>query len=86
MINRKDKYLCWELFKGDCFGEWEILNILDWSFFGDIYAKSDVDIMYISYENFKRIPFYELDAMLKSLKERYNSVWYTLSNRYQVEI
>ena len=85
VINRKDNYVCWELFKGDWFGESEVLNILDWTYFGDIFAKSDVDVMYISYKNFNRIPYYELNSMLRALKGRYNSVWYTASKRYQVE-
>ena len=86
VINRKDNYTWWELFKGDCFGESEIINFIDWTYFGDVYAKSDVDVMFISYENIKKIPYFEFESMLKSVKGKFRSVLYTISRRYTTKL
>ena len=84
VINRKDNYTWCELFKGDCFGESEVLDIVDPTYFGDIFAKSDVDVMFISYENLKKIPYFEFDSMINTMKGKYKSVCYTITRRYTI--
>lgn len=57
--NRKDNYSVGYLFKGNYFGESEILKIIDASYFGDIYASNnqDLEILFLPYEAMKRIRF-----------------------------
>lgn len=88
VINRKDNYTVAFLFKGDYFGESEVIKIPDYTYFGDIYAcpHQDVDIIMLSYEAMKRIPFFELQTISDENKKRFNSIFYTLATRYKIDI
>ena len=86
VVNRFDNYEVWEVLKGDWFGEWEPLKIWDYTYFGDIYAKSDTEVLFISYEDFQRIPLYEIEKIIPTLIGRNESVFYTMSRKYKTKL
>lgn len=85
VTNRADKYEVCKLYKGDSFGECEMLRICDPTFYGDIYAESEVHIMYLTYENFQKIPLFEIENVYENLYGKYSAVNYTVSKRYKVD-
>ena len=86
VVNRFDNYEVWEVLGGDWFGEWEPLKLCDYTYFGDIYAKKDTELIYISYEDFQRIPLFEIEKIIPTLIGRNESVLYTVSRKYKTKI
>jgi hypothetical protein len=85
VINRADNYEVWKLYKGDSFGECEILKTPDWSYFGDIYAETNVEWLFLSYAQFQKIPYYEQEQIYSNILGKYKPVEYTLKKRYKIE-
>ena len=48
---------------GDFWGEAEAVNICDYSYYGDIYAATDVKINFISFQDFESIPLHEIETI-----------------------
>ena len=57
----------WKLFRSKCisnlytidetWGEWEMLKIIDFTYYGDIYAETDVKLLYLTIEDFRQLYF-----------------------------
>ena len=61
IVNGTDNFEAKHLKFGDYFGESEMLRVIGFDFFGDIYADSDdVECFFISRENFKKIAIFEM--------------------------
>jgi hypothetical protein len=61
-------------------------KMCDYTYYGDIFAINDVHIIFITYENFERIPLHEVENICASFLGRHEVIQYTLSNRYKVDI
>lgn len=60
VVHNKDNYTATYLQGGECFGESDLLKIVGFDYFGDIIADSDeVQCLYISQQNFQKIPLFE---------------------------
>ena len=59
--------------------------MLDYSFYGDIYAKTDVYIYYLKHKVFETIPLDEIDAIWARLLNSHEGIEYTLSTRYHID-
>ena len=88
IINPYDKYEVKNIYKGDFFGENEILKINGYHSFGDIIAAKDVSCWFIDKENLHRIPYYELYILKYHLSNRgeLRQLNYTCTQRYGVDI
>jgi hypothetical protein len=62
-----EEYKVCEILKGDYFGHGNALKIFDYTYYGDVYAKTDVTIFYLSDRWFKKLPKAELER-LKSMQ------------------
>ena len=66
-------------------------NIDNW-YYGDIYAKTDVQVLFIKYSDFEQLPLVEIERILDSSKHnidvdmRRKSIVYTVSRRYGVDM
>lgn len=64
IVNSKDHYEAKQLKFGDYFGESEMIRVIGFDFFGDIYADSDeVECFFISRENFSKIALFEIEKI-----------------------
>lgn len=60
VVHNQDRYLATYLQGGECFGESDLLKMVGFDFFGDIIADSEeVQCLYISQQNFLKIPRFE---------------------------
>ena len=57
--NAADGYCPKTLTKGDFFGESELIKGVDYTFFGEIVAKSDVQCWHLPIEHYGKIPYFE---------------------------
>lgn len=76
------------LLKDEIFGENDIFRINGYQSFGDIISVNQVDWVFLSKDNIRRIPFYELYNIKQNLSNRSNLLRlnYTWSRRYNVKI
>ena len=62
--NKDDQFVSKTIRAGDFFGEGDLLKCVDYTFFGEIVAaSSQVEVLYVSEEDFHKIPAYEHHAM-----------------------
>lgn len=59
-----------QLNHGDFFGDADLLHVVGYSFFGDIIATTDVELMYIPAAKFNKIPLFEQMEMKELAKKR----------------
>jgi len=57
--NTGDWYCPKTLTRGDFFGESELIKCVDYTFFGEIVAKGDVQCWYLPIEHYSKIPYFE---------------------------
>lgn len=66
------------------------MKIPDFSFYGDIVAASKVECAFISYENLKRIPLWEMEAMYEKLhnggRGQFEGINHIISQKYNFTI
>ena len=108
MINRKDGYHVCDLFKGDTisnnvehqFSDPKSHNLskatipqnIDNCYFGDTYAKTDVQILFIKYSDFDLIPLSEIERIFINSNDnidvdmRRKSIIYRVSTRKLIYI
>ena len=87
VINRFDKFVACYLFKGDFFGEADSFRRPDLTYFGDVYAiSSEVELYFLSHENLKRLPFYEVESMIRNSEGDHSKLNFIICNRYKVEM
>lgn len=69
MRNHDDDFSIKQLNASEFFGESEIFKSVGFEFFGDIFADTDVEFMFIPQETFKKIPLFE-QLVIKEYAER----------------
>lgn len=88
VIHKSDQMRACYIQGGDFFGESEILKVVGFDFFGDIYAESDfVDCIFISLNDFHKIPLYE-QTTVKEVAEKRQSIQflgYQYSQKYRID-
>ena len=73
---------------GECFGESDLLKVVGFDYFGDIVAESDeVECLYISQQNFLKIPLFEQNNIRDYAKDRkaIRFLTYEYCKKYNIE-
>ena len=65
-------------------GSKKLKKLHDYSDYGDIFALTDVKVLYIPQKEFKRIPKDELSALSSIFKERNMSLEYRICQKYNI--
>ncbi|CAI2379008.1 unnamed protein product [Moneuplotes crassus] len=82
--NRSDNFEVTKLVRGDYWGEGSILTRKDFTEYGDIFAETQVELMWIPINEFKQLNVYELFIMMtQGRPEKYIGVEYTIKERYE---
>lgn len=88
VVHLKDGHEATQLQGGDCFGESDLLKIVGFDFFGDIIADSaEVQCLYISTQNFGKIPLFEQNNIRDYARQRraISYLAYQYCEKYQLE-
>ena len=101
ILHRHDQFEVRELRNWDFFGECDLLKVIvssliqsftclkGYTYFGDVVSKSDeVRLLYISKDNFRKIPVYEQLVMKQYCQARQDIAMlsYMFSSRYNIDI
>jgi len=85
VINRRDNFEVWDIYQGACFGHGKLFKSYEYNHFGDIYAKTDVKILYLPHTEILKLPKDELSKLVKFFHNRNQDLEYYLCERFNLK-